>query len=1052
MDKDLKKHKKSKISIGWKRSLIVSLVVTLVLGSLSFSDFEPKAQATEYERIVDIKGDTTATGTSLTLTLDSGKVITTLVGETNKSYELPANVSNVQVAYNTENPNSIIKIYYMTPDGELKAETTGNGTKQYYTLTDNVKDYVVGYNTTFVLKNDNTVWARGAGTRGQLGVGYNQNKTVFTEVVDPQTGDPLENIKKIYLLGGKNAAYNSSDWDGVLLIGDGDVYLVGRAFGQDSYATSKPINLNFFPTFATADEFDMKYVGVDYSTDYRYIKTAAAYVYSERRVFTIAGKKYSLTDFFAPDPRDSISELESTRLYSLPDDFDAKNLGRMYLTYNNNGYYSPSGVSTTYTYLADRVLTTWGTNSATYGDVPNTFDATPKTIATGVDYVTSIPIGTTFYLRNNSVYAQGRSNNKSRAGVVGLNLSSPVKITGNANQVKDIKKLAADYDATYTLNKDNILISWTDASSFKTWPTKYLDLFSIQISANSASLVYGISEDFKLHQLSYNGTAKLVSDTMPNLAPADYVAPITAPDKPVLSISSTDKFNQTVVSIDFGTTSDIATKQYQINGGGWTNYVGDITVTQSGSVKIEARSADSKGNMSEVGEMTITSDPIVITPGQPTIEKVSADEFKVSADATGNFKVQVKVDGAAWQEHNTANNLLLTPGDHVIEVRLLNDRDQELINKTFNVTADNPAPVIVAKPVVTQKGLNNQYTLDIEVAFNPADGEAQYSIDGGAWKATTGSFSVSNAVHTIQAKVVGKSGGESEIVDFSTAKVDPKVTIDNGNLEIDTGVVNPAYDVYYKDNVNGVWNKYVGAVNYPPGTYTIDVEVREVVSGDVVYVGGPFTLVVPDPNAGNPGNGGTTPTPNPGTGTPVGQEDVDFTVNSGGLSARFEGADLSTIIIDSTKPYQSINSVSRVLIEDSRGNGEGFQYSIDVSDFVSESMQDNSTNTQSLVVSIPANSLAVEVLNTKTLNGPAAELSNVGKHTFTGNGPEMLAIAKAFEGMGYNEIPLNFTLSVPDRVKIISSGSGSKFVPGESTGLMAGIYKSKLTITLSSGI
>ncbi|MGN7309051.1 hypothetical protein ACTHQ2_24215, partial [Bacillus subtilis] len=199
-------------------------------------------------------------------------------------------------------------------------------------------------------------------------------------------------------------------------------------------------------------------------------------------------------------------------------------------------------------------------------------------------------------------------------------------------------------------------------------------------------------------------------------------------------------------------------------------------------------------------------------------------------------------------------------------------------------------------------------------------------------------------------------------------------------------------------------------------------------------------------------NGGTTPTPDPGTGTPVGQEDVDFTVNSGGLSANFEGADLSTIIIDSTKPYQSINSVSRVLIEDSRGNGEGFQYSIDVSDFVSESMQDNSTNTQSLVVSIPANSLAVEVLNTKTLNGPAAELSNVGKHTFTGNGPEMLAIAKAFEGMGYNEIQLNFTLSVPDRVYFVSSGSGSKFVPGESSGLMAGTYKAQVRTTLTSGI
>lgn len=39
------------IRLGWKRSLIVTLVVALIVGTYSFADFGPKAQAAEYVRV-----------------------------------------------------------------------------------------------------------------------------------------------------------------------------------------------------------------------------------------------------------------------------------------------------------------------------------------------------------------------------------------------------------------------------------------------------------------------------------------------------------------------------------------------------------------------------------------------------------------------------------------------------------------------------------------------------------------------------------------------------------------------------------------------------------------------------------------------------------------------------------------------------------------------------------------------------------------------------------------------------------------------------------------
>lgn len=115
----------------------------------------------------------------------------------------------------------------------------------------------------------------------------------------------------------------------------------------------------------------------------------------------------------------------------------------------------------------------------------------------------------------------------------------------------------------------------------------------------------------------------------------------------------------------------------------------------------------------------------------------------------------------------------------------------------------------------------------------------------------------------------------------------------------------------------------------------------------------------------------------------------------------------STIVIDSTNPYHQINSVSNAFIDDSTGRAGGWQYTLQITDFVSEPMYDSSTQEKGLVISIPTNSFSVNVGSTKPFAGPENHFPNGDKKVFSTDA-QVLALANPFEGMGCYQIPLNF--------------------------------------------
>jgi hypothetical protein len=158
------------------------------------------------------------------------------------------------------------------------------------------------------------------------------------------------------------------------------------------------------------------------------------------------------------------------------------------------------------------------------------------------------------------------------------------------------------------------------------------------------------------------------------------------------------------------------------------------------------------------------------------------------------------------------------------------------------------------------------------------------------------------------------------------------------------------------------------------------------------------------------------------------------------------------IKIDSLKEYQSINSVSKAFIENSTGEVNGWDYSLSVTDFISDPLTDASTDTKDLVLKIPATALTVNVKNAKSLGGQPAPAYTIGSRSFIPGQSRSLASANKFEGMGYYEIPLEMGISIPSKLKVVSSNVNSNYKVDSDSGLRTGTFRSTFKFELTQGI
>lgn len=814
--------------------------------------------------------------------------------------------------------------------------------------------------STFALRNDGTLWAWGAGTYGQLGIGSKVDRTQPAEVVDPATGDPMMGVKKLYALS-KEA---------VLIVTDTGAYVTGRdALGLDPTTNAMPIQITALPAFTSANHFKLGFFnGVPNAMDSIGNKqygtnTAEINAATESRWFKVNGVYYTLSDITVPAKiyggiytGEQVQELKYTTFKQTNVDLSKVqrwSWANFTIPLNSSAISNPEASGQGYTLLDNGVLTYWGTlfghyNSNAYPQ----YDSTKTVIASsGVKKVIGrAATGTFWYLRDNGyVYGFGMNDGYGVLGVSGAVNYTPQRIRGTDDELTGIVDIAFQRNTGYyakgsahtaALRDDGKVVVWNTSSKFTLLSApegKFIGMITPTSSHTSPEYLL-ISSAGELYAVDYQTTISLVklnTTAGSKIAPEGYVPDVdfVAPTHALTH----DKYNKTMITLSFQ--EEATKKEYSLDDGvTWTSYVSPVVLATTGIVKFKARA----GNENKYGpalSLSITNDPIIIEVGYPKIVDQGNGIFIVDTGTTNTgVQTEIRIDNGEWTEYT--GPVTLPEGSHVIDVRIVNPGGEELA--TGNKILNGPTPVPTPTPTPTAA---------------------------------------------------------------PTATPIPTVTPTATPTPTEAPTVTPIPTVT------------------PTAT--------------------PIPTVAPTATP--------QPTLDPSWGSPIGSEDVTFTVLSGGFSSQFNGLLLDNVTISTTNPYQVINSVTNSVIEDSRGTGAGWNYSLKVTDFISNPVVDNSLGTNDLVVKMPSTALSVDVSNSTTLAGQEGNLSLNGNYVFNTE-PVVLARAEDFQGMGQYQIPMSYMLRVPDKVEVVSTGNGSAYQAGVKTGLRVGTYRSQFTFTLASGI
>lgn len=934
---------------------------------------------------------------------------------------------------------------YIDKDKNLYTGTSLTGTMTK--MAENV--IAIGTNPT---KNDawyvtesGHVYAYGDNTSGTLGVGYTGTVTTPVQVVDPDSayGDPLTGIKKVLV-----PSINS-----VFLIGDGKVYVLGNTL-QSSPASNgykfKDVT-SYFPTFTSADDFTLGFLGLPVLSVQLEGKqtTSFALNYGDTfPYFTINGESYVFSDVTA-----NLKGLATNSLHRMDyatqvfkwtqgsiEEATRAIVSRYYGTTNN--YNAQSGESLIaltgeeMSYIGQPVK---GVGTAEVTGLPNPFVTTWTAAASPVSKVLGTTSGV-YFLRNGSLYYSG--NNDLRIGGITTKAIENQRVPSSAGEFDNLVDISVISGRVAALRSDGNLYVPTSNTTPLLARSNVTSIYTVPIGRSIYTLAVYADGTFEL----LNATGISVVNIVPYSAlptsglPSLNVDP--SPAVPTYTLS-TDKFNNTVVNVDYGAET---VKEYSLDGGTtWLTYTGPVTIPTVGNSVFQARAGNGT-TYSDVMTVNITNNPLTIPTGYPTLTE---SDGKVTIDNNiPGTKVQVSVDGGSFFDYTMP--FPISDGSHSIEVVLINTGNGlEISRRTDTVTSTEGTETISTPTLSVANKVGSDFRRELTATYDSSQGDLMVSFDGGTTyvRFEDGNNYVANDNVSVLAKVVSSSGKESGVFTLYVTQIKPNLipTSDGFYLDLSKFVLSSDIKVQYEfdGDATPFGYEYTGQVTgLAENSYTINLRFTNTATNETLDLGSyPFTVTDTDDNSQLP----------PEVSDPLGDTEVELGVIGGGLSGQFKGVDLSVIQIDSLKDYQSIVSSSKAIIEDSRGTGEGWHYSLKITDFISDPVMDASTTQQDLRVKIPTNALSVDIKPSVKISGQDSQVGALGLKTFSTN-EEYLAKADILQGMGSYEVPLDFTFTVPNKVEVVSVGGGSALTPGDTVGLRVGTYRSTFTFTLVSGI
>ncbi len=248
----------------------------------------------------------------------------------------------------------------------------------------------------------------------------------------------------------------------------------------------------------------------------------------------------------------------------------------------------------------------------------------------------------------------------------------------------------------------------------------------------------------------------------------------------------------TLAATDGEDGSGVASTEYRIAGGDWTPYTAAVSVPGEGSVLVEYRSTDDKGNQEAIKSLTVKIDTV-----NPNISAaVSGSSTKTvtltATDATsGVDRIEYRIgDATTWTTYTTPVTFS-NAGTYVLRYRAIDNAGSTGTGELTIVVDKKSGPGTASKPTVSitleptaPNGKGGTYTSPVTFTLTGSGGQGtltlEYKVGSGAWTLYTGPFTVAtNGSWQVQARATDATGTVSAIekVTVKIAIATPTVTV-----------------------------------------------------------------------------------------------------------------------------------------------------------------------------------------------------------------------------------------------------------------------------------
>jgi regulation of enolase protein 1 (concanavalin A-like superfamily) len=249
--------------------------------------------------------------------------------------------------------------------------------------------------------------------------------------------------------------------------------------------------------------------------------------------------------------------------------------------------------------------------------------------------------------------------------------------------------------------------------------------------------------------------------------PADTTAPVTTATQAVVE----DGVQVTLTATDETDGSGVASTEYRIDEGEWTDYTAAFTISEPGTHTVEYRSTDVAGNEEAVKSLEVVVEAadedaptttLTWTPATADGEQgwyVTAPSFTLDAEDDGSVaSTSYRIDGGAWTTY--AGEVELGDGEHTVEYRSTDGAGNVEDVRSSQVKVDTVTPATGATQEKAPNGV--RVVLDATDATSGVAG-TEIKVDQGAWKAYTAPVVVTGAGdHTVRFRSTDKAGNVEE--------------------------------------------------------------------------------------------------------------------------------------------------------------------------------------------------------------------------------------------------------------------------------------------------